>query len=74
MNFHSCEKQIFKFFGYTKIRNNSKWTKTSQNEVMQQRFMASFSLRFHNQAGFDNPFNEVRGFIHLGISKMNFIF
>ena len=35
MNFHSYEKQIFKSFGCTKIRNNSKWIKTSQNELMQ---------------------------------------
>ena len=26
----------------------------------------------HNQAGFDNPFINGRGFIHVGILKMNF--
>ena len=28
----------------------------------------------HNQAAFDNPFINGRGFIHLGISKMSFAF
>ena len=35
MNFHSREKQMFKSFGRTKIRNDSKCIKTSRNEVMQ---------------------------------------
>ena len=35
MNFHSCEKQIFKYFGWTKIRKDLYGTKTSPNEVMQ---------------------------------------
>ena len=26
----------------------------------------------HNQAGFDNPFINGRGFIYLGISKLSF--
>ena len=33
--FHSHDKQIFKSFSSTKIRRDSKWTKTSQYEVMQ---------------------------------------
>ena len=35
MNFHSCEKQIFKPYGCTQIVKESKWAKTSRNEVMQ---------------------------------------
>ena len=35
MNFHSCEKQIFKYFGWTKIRKDLDGTKTSPNEVIQ---------------------------------------
>ena len=35
MNFHSCENQIIKSFGCTKICKDSKSTKTSQNKVMQ---------------------------------------
>ena len=29
---------------------------------------------FHNQADFDNPFINGRGFIYLGISKMSYTF
>ena len=35
INFRNCEKYIFESFDNTKIRNDSKWTKTSRNEVMQ---------------------------------------
>ena len=35
MNFHSCEKQISKYFGFSKIRKDSKGTKTSRSKVMQ---------------------------------------
>ena len=35
MNFHSCERQICKSFGWTKIRKDSKLTKTNRDEVMQ---------------------------------------
>ena len=35
MNFNSFENQIFKSFSSTKIRKDSKRTKTSRNEVMQ---------------------------------------
>ena len=33
-----------------------------------------FPYHVHNQAGFDNPFINGRGFIYLGISKMSFTF
>ena len=33
-----------------------------------------FSYDVHNQAGFDNPFINGRGFIYLGISKMSFTY
>ena len=75
MNFQGCE---FKSFGCTKICNDSKWTETSRNEVIQ--FTASNKLRpifpyhVHNQADFDNPFINGRGCTYLGISKMSFTF
>ena len=76
MNFHSCIKQIFKSFGCTKIRNDSKWTKTSRNEVMQPTTSNNDSLpifpyHVHNQTGFDDRFINGRGFIYLGISKIS---
>ena len=62
----------------TKIRNDSKWTKPSQNEVMQPTISNDsrpiFPYHVHNQAGFDNPFINGRGFIYLGISKVSFTF
>ena len=77
MNIYSCEKQIFKSFGCTKICNGSKWTKTSRNEVMQPTISNNdsrpiFSYNVHSQAGFDNLF--ISGLIYLGISKMSFSF
>ena len=33
-----------------------------------------FPYHVHNQADFDNPFINGRGFIYLGISKMSFTF
>ena len=61
MNFDSCEKQIFKSFGWTKIPNYSKWTKTSQNEAMQPKTSNSDSqpiipCHVNNKAGFENSF------------------
>ena len=65
----------FKSFGCTKIRHDTKWTKTSWIEVMQPT-TCNIDLRpicpyyvHHNQAGFDSPFINGRGFIYLGISK-----
>ena len=55
MNFHSCGKQIFKSFGYTRIHKDLKLTKTSRttsNNVSQP----VFSYHVHNQADFNNPF------------------
>ena len=68
MNFHGCEKQILKSFDCTKIGNESKWTKMSQNDVMQPTTSNSnsrpiFPYHVHNQAGFDNLFINERGFI-----------
>ena len=73
MNFHSYEKQIFKSSGCTKIRNDSKWTKTSRKEVMQATTSNSdsrpiFPYHVHNQADFDNPIINGRGFIYLGMN------
>ena len=33
-----------------------------------------FPYHVHNQAGFNNPFINGRGFIYLGISKLSFTF
>ena len=79
MNFHSCEKQIFKSFGCTKIHKDSRWTKTSLNEVMQPTSSNNgsrsiFPYHVHNQADFDDLFINGRGFICLGSSKINFSF
>ena len=81
MNFHSYEKQIFIFFGFTKIPNDSKtqWTKRSQNELMQPTSSNShsrsvFPYNFLNQAGFHNPFINGRSFIYLVIAKLSFTF
>ena len=73
MNFHSSEKQIFKSFGCTKICNDSKGNKASRNEVMQPTTSSNdsrpiFPYYVHNQASFDNPFINGRGFIYLGMS------
>ena len=75
MNFHSCEKQTFESFGSNKIRNDSKWTITSQYEVMQPTTSNNhsrpiFPHHIHNQAGLDNPFINGRGFIYLGITYL----
>ena len=79
MNFHNCEKQIFKSFGCTKIRKDSKRTKMSRNEVMQPTTSSNnlrtiFPYHVHHQADFDNPFINGRGFIYLGISKITFMY
>ena len=77
MNFHGCEKQTLNSFGCSKIRNDSKLTKTCQNELMQpitsnndSRPIVPYHL--HNQAGFENLFINGRVFIYLGILKMSF--
>ena len=72
-------KNVFNSFGSTKIRNESKWTKTSWSEVMQPTTSNSdwrpiFPYHDHNQAGFDNPFTNGSGFIYLGISRISFPF
>ena len=77
MNLHSCEKQIFKSFGCTEIRKDSKPTKTSRNKVMQHTISNNDSwlvLPYHakNQEDFDNPLINGRGFIYLDILKMSF--
>ena len=48
MNFHSCEKQIFKSFGCTKIFSDSKRTKTSQNGIMQSTISNNNSIKVLN--------------------------
>ena len=78
-NFHSCKRQIFKIFGCTKICNESKETKPTRNEVIEPttgntNSRPIFPYHVNNQAGFDNPFINGRGFIYLGISKMSFTF
>ena len=55
---------------------NSKWTKASQNEVLppttSNNPRPDFPYYVQNQADFDNPFINGRGFIYLDISKMVF--
>ena len=63
----------------TKIRNDSKRTKTSQNEIMQSitsniHSRPLFPNPIHKQAGFGKPAINGRGYICLGISKMVFTF
>ena len=70
---------MFKSFRCTKIRNDSKWTKTSRNEVMQPTSNNSdsrqnFHYHVHDQKGFVNPFINGRGVIYFGISKKSFTF
>ena len=56
------------------MHNQSTRTKKSQNEVMQPTTSNSdsqpiFPYHVHNQASFDNPFINGRGFIYQDISK-----
>ena len=79
MNFHSSEKQIFKFFGFTKIRNDSKCTRRSWNELMQPTTSNSHSgsilpYHVHNQAGFDNLFINGKCFIYFIYFEVEFHF
>ena len=62
---------------FTKIRNNSKLTKTSRNEVMQPTASNNHSQPIVpkpvlSQAGFSKPVINGRDFIYLGFSKMVF--
>ena len=64
---------------FEKIRKELKWTKKNRNEVMQPTTSTNdsrpiFPYHVHNQADFDNPFINGRGFIYLGLSKMSFTF
>ena len=68
-----------KSVGCTKILNDSKWIKTSRNEVMPPTTSNNDSqpivpYNVHTQAGFDTPFIKRRGFIPLGISEMSLTF
>ena len=59
----------------TKIRNNSKRTKTSRNEVMQptasnNHLQPNFSKLCQQPERFDQPFINGIGFIYFGILKM----
>ena len=78
MNFHSCEKQIFKSFGCTKILKRFKMNQNDPYEVMQPTTSYNsrviFTYNVHNLADFDNLFINGRGFICLGILKMSFTF
>ena len=48
----------------TKIRNNSKRTKTSRNEVMQPTRNQMLLHHVHNQAAFPKPVINGRDFIY----------
>ena len=45
-----------------------------RNRVMKPSYTPVFPCHVHNQADFDNPFINGRGFIYLGNSKMSFTF
>ena len=66
MNFYSCDKQIFKFFGCSKIRS---WNEVIQPTISNTDSRPIFPYHVHNQAGLDNLFINGRGFIYLGILK-----
>ena len=79
MNFPSCEKQIFKSFGCTKILKKSKWTKASRNEVKQSKTSNHdsrpiFPYHIHNQADFDNSFFNGKRLYLLGHFEDEFYF
>ena len=78
MNFHSCEKEIFKSFGCTKIckdlKMNQNEPKRSNATHNQQQFTNNFSLPCPQIGGFDNSFINGRGFIYFSISKISFTF
>ena len=62
---------------FEKIHKELKWTKKNRNEVMQPTTSTNdsrpiFPYHVHNQADFDNPFINGRGFIYLRISKISF--
>ena len=72
--FIAVRKQIFKSFGCTKIRKDTKYTKTSLSKVMQPKTSNNDSrpilpYHVHDQAGFDNLFIDGRI-----ISKMSYTF
>ena len=71
--------QTYIFFGFTKIRDDSKWTKRSWNELMQPTTSNSHSRSIfpddvYNQAGFNNPFINGRAFIYWDVSQLSFSF
>ena len=77
MNFHKRGIRYLSLF-CTKIRNNPKQTKITQNKVMQRttsnkRFATNCSLPC-SQPGFGKPVINRRGFIYVDISKMGFTF
>ena len=83
MNFHSCEKQTLKLhcpkIGFTKVFDDSKWTKTIEDQAMKPTTNKNDSrpivpYHVHILESFDNPFISRRGFIYLGISDMNLTF
>ena len=53
-------------------QNQPKQSNATHNQ--QQSFTTILPYHFRNQADFDNPFVNGRGFIYLGISKTSFTF
>ena len=49
MNFHSCEKQIFKSFGCTKIRNKSNKQKRAETKPQTATIHYQFFLTMFRQ-------------------------
>ena len=70
-------KNMFQSFGCTKIISGSKWTKTTQNKVMEPTISNNYPrpiVPYHDHIHFDSPFIYGRGFIYLGFSDdLNFL-
>ena len=49
-------------------------TEVRNSRVMKLSYTLVFPYHVHNQADFDNPFVNGRGFIYLDISMMSFTF
>ena len=77
--FIAVKNRYLNFCGFNKIRNDSKWRKSSWNELMRpttrnNHSQSIFPYHVHNQTGFDNPFINGRSFIYLVMSKLSFTF
>ena len=71
LNFHICEKQIFKSFGCTEIATTQNEPKRAEPaKVIHKQFFISMSTIWHILT---IPINRI-SFIYMGIPKMSFTF